>query len=262
MWSKRRPANWRSGVVFPGVQTSTWTYDKQAREYYFHRFYDFQPDLDMDNPRVREEVRRIMGFWLQLGVAGFRMDAVPFVLEKPPRGKGKPQIHFDYLRAFRELLQWRVGDAVLLGEANVLPQETQPYFGAGHGLHMMFNFWVNQHLFSHSPPVTRGPSPGRSARHGSCRRQRSGRTSYETTMSSTWVASRRRTETGLRPLRHPRSRCSSTAAASAGVPPRCSATRSDSSSPTASAHAPRDAGAAYGDEIGMGETCASRSATR
>jgi maltose alpha-D-glucosyltransferase/alpha-amylase len=147
VWSKRRPANWRSGVVFPGVQTSTWTYDKQAREYYFHRFYDFQPDLDMDNPRVREEVRRIMGFWSQLGVAGFRMDAVPFVLEKPPRGKGKSQIHFEYLEQFRELLQWRVGDAVLLGEANVMPQETQPYFGGGHGLHMMFNFWVNQHLW-------------------------------------------------------------------------------------------------------------------
>jgi maltose alpha-D-glucosyltransferase / alpha-amylase len=147
VWSKRRPANWRSGVVFPGVQTSTWTYDKQAREYYFHRFYDFQPDLDMDNPRVREEVRRIMGFWLQLGVAGFRMDAVPFVLEKPPRGKGKPQIHFEYLEQFREFLQWRVGNAVLLGEANVMPQETQPYFGGGHGLHMMFNFWVNQHLW-------------------------------------------------------------------------------------------------------------------
>jgi maltose alpha-D-glucosyltransferase/alpha-amylase len=75
------------------------------------------------------------------------MDAVPFVLEKPPRGRGKQQIHFEYLEEFREFLQWRVGDAVLLGEANVMPQETQPYFGEGHGLHMMFNFWVNQHLW-------------------------------------------------------------------------------------------------------------------
>jgi maltose alpha-D-glucosyltransferase/alpha-amylase len=81
VWSKKRPANWRSGVVFPGVQKGTWTFDRVAREYFFHRFYDFQPDLDMDNPRVREEVRRIIGFWLQLGVAGFRVDAVPFVLE-------------------------------------------------------------------------------------------------------------------------------------------------------------------------------------
>src|SRR6478672_9247124 len=147
VWSKRRPANWRSGVVFPGVQKSTWTYDKKAREYYFHRFYDFQPDLDMDNPRVREEVRRIMGFWLQLGVAGFRVDAVPFILEEPPRSTRRPLIHFEYLKEFREFLQWRVGDAVLLGEANVPPDQTLPYFADGDGLHLMFNFWVNQHLF-------------------------------------------------------------------------------------------------------------------
>jgi maltose alpha-D-glucosyltransferase/alpha-amylase len=147
VWSQKRPANWRSGVVFPGVQKRTWTFDKQAREYYFHRFYDFQPDLNMDNPLVREEVRRIMGFWLQLGVAGFRVDAVPFVLEKPPRPRSKSKIHFEYLTEFREFLQWRVGDAVLLGEANVLPTEAQRYFANGDGLHMMFNFWVNQHLF-------------------------------------------------------------------------------------------------------------------
>jgi maltose alpha-D-glucosyltransferase/alpha-amylase len=134
-------------VVFPGVQKRTWTFDKQAREYYFHRFYDFQPDLDMDNPRVREEVRRVIGFWLQLGVAGLRVDAVPFVLEKPPRGRGKNKIHFEYLKEFREFLQWRAGNAVLLGEANVPPQDARPYFAGGDGLHMMFNFWVNQHLF-------------------------------------------------------------------------------------------------------------------
>ncbi|HET7146375.1 MAG TPA: alpha-amylase family protein [Gaiellaceae bacterium] len=147
VWSKKRPADWRSGVVFPGSQKGTWTFDSRAREYFFHRFYGFQPDLDMDNPRVREEVRRIMGFWLELGVAGFRVDAVPFVLEKPPRGRSKRQIHFEYLREFRDFLQWRVGDAVLLGEANVTPDESRSYFADGDGLHMMFDFWVNQHLF-------------------------------------------------------------------------------------------------------------------
>jgi len=147
VWSKTRPSNFRKGVVFPGEQTQTWTYDRVAREYYFHRFYDFQPDLDMDNPRVREEVRRIIGFWLQLGVAGFRVDAVPFILEEAPRTRRKPKMHFEYLKGFRELLQWRVGDAVLLGEANVPPDETLPYFADGEGLHLMFNFWVNQHLF-------------------------------------------------------------------------------------------------------------------
>jgi maltose alpha-D-glucosyltransferase/alpha-amylase len=147
VWSKTRPTNFRKGVVFPGEQTQTWTYDRVAREYYFHRFYDFQPDLDMDNPRVREEVRRIMGFWLELGVAGFRVDAVPFILEEAPRSRRKPTTHFEYLKEFRELLQWRAGDAVLLGEANVPPDQTLPYFAEGDGLHLMFNFWVNQHLF-------------------------------------------------------------------------------------------------------------------
>jgi maltose alpha-D-glucosyltransferase/alpha-amylase len=147
VWSKKRPKNFRKGVVFPGEQTQTWTYDRVARKFYFHRFYDFQPDLEMDNPRVREEVRRIMGFWLQLGVAGFRVDAVPFILEQAPRSSRKPVIHFEYLKEFREFLQWRVGDAVLLGEANVPPDQTLPYFADGDGLHLMFNFWVNQHLF-------------------------------------------------------------------------------------------------------------------
>ena len=147
VWSKKRPADARSGIVFPGVQKRTWSFDKKAREYYFHRFYEFQPDLDMDNPRVREEVRRIMGFWLQLGVAGFRVDAVPFVLETQPRPGHRAEIHFEYLEEFRDFLQWRVGDAVLLGEANVPPNASQAYFAGGDGLHLMFNFWVNQHLW-------------------------------------------------------------------------------------------------------------------
>jgi maltose alpha-D-glucosyltransferase/alpha-amylase len=147
VWAKRRPKSWHTGMVFPGVQRSTWTYDRQAQAYYFHRFYDFQPDLNMDNPHVREEVRRIVGFWLALGVAGFRVDAVPFILEEPPRTRKKPTLRFEYLRELREFLQWRVGDAILLGEANVPPQESRRYFADDDGLHMMFNFWVNQHLF-------------------------------------------------------------------------------------------------------------------
>ena len=148
VWSRKRPENLESGVVFPGVQETTWSYAREARKWYFHRFYDFQPDLNMDNPRVREEVQRVMGFWLQLGIAGFRVDAVPFLLEKPPLGDGPPQEHFEYLRRFRSFLQWRVGNAVLLGEANVLPRDARRYFGADDGLHMMFDFFTNQHLFS------------------------------------------------------------------------------------------------------------------
>ncbi len=149
VWSKERPSNWNQGMVFPGVQESTWTYDRKAKAYYFHRFYDFQPDLNMDNPEVRAEIRRIMGYWLELGVAGFRVDAVPFVIETTIPGKEQGTQHFEYLQEMRRFLQWRVGDAILLGEANVLPAETRPYFGedGGSGIHMMFNFFVNQHLF-------------------------------------------------------------------------------------------------------------------
>jgi len=147
VWSDKRPPDWQSGMVFPGVQKETWSRVPDVRRYYFHRFFAFQPDLNMANPRVREEVRRIIGFWLELGVAGFRMDAVPFVLEKPVAGGGRSETCFEWLRDFREFLQWRVGDAAILGEANVEPRQAASYFADGDGLHMMFNFWVNQHLF-------------------------------------------------------------------------------------------------------------------
>lgn len=148
IWSPKKPSDWNQGMVFPGVQKATWTLDKKAGAYYFHRFYDFQPDLNMDNPEVRAEVRRIMGYWLQLGVAGFRVDAVPFILESPAPGKAKPKFHFEYLQEMRRFLQWRRGDGILLGEANVLPKENERYFGKeGDGIHLMFNFYVNQHLF-------------------------------------------------------------------------------------------------------------------
>jgi maltose alpha-D-glucosyltransferase/alpha-amylase len=146
IWSKTRPAGWNKGMVFPGVQKAVWTRDPVAKLYYNHRFYDFQPDLNMDNSHVRAEIRRIMGYWLQLGVDGFRVDAVPFILES--RQNGRKKLEFDYLAEMRQFLQWRAGDAALLGEANVAPQETRKYFGDGRdGLNMMFNFWVNQHFF-------------------------------------------------------------------------------------------------------------------
>lgn len=148
IWSKEKPANAEDGVVFPGVQKTTWTYDKQAKAYYFHRFFDFQPDLNMDNPAVRAEIRRILGYWLQLGVAGFRVDALPFVLEASDINQSKPRMRFEYITEFRRFLQWRKGDAILLGEANVLPEEIHNYFGKeGDGSHLLFNFYVNQHLF-------------------------------------------------------------------------------------------------------------------
>ncbi len=148
VWSKKKPPRIEDGVVFPGVQKSTWTFDKIAKAWYFHRFYAFQPDLDTANPLVRAEILKIMGFWTQLGVSGFRMDAVPFVISAKGPNVDKPKLQYDMLRRFRELLQWRQGDAIILGEANVLPKTDMEYFGeAGERLHMMFNFQVNQYLF-------------------------------------------------------------------------------------------------------------------
>jgi maltose alpha-D-glucosyltransferase/alpha-amylase len=147
VWSKQRPKDANKGMVFPGVQKSTWSFDRDAGEYYFHRFYEFQPDLNTSNPAVQAEIRKIMGFWLQLGVDGFRMDAIPFVIQK----KGASATHseqYAMLRDIREFLQWRRGDAVVLAEANVLPKTDMQYFGEdGDRMHMMFNFQVNQTLF-------------------------------------------------------------------------------------------------------------------
>jgi maltose alpha-D-glucosyltransferase/alpha-amylase len=146
-WSKKRPKDYRRGMVFPGVQKETWTYDKTAREWYYHRFYNFQPDLNMENPQVRTEIQRIMGYWLELGVSGFRVDAVPFVIESSDPMK-KRTLHYEYLSDFRDFLQWREGDGILLGEANIVPGEDMNFFGDGdERMHMMFNFYVNQHLF-------------------------------------------------------------------------------------------------------------------
>jgi maltose alpha-D-glucosyltransferase/alpha-amylase len=147
VWADERPANHADGTVFPGVQETTWTYDKQARQYYFHRFYEFQPDLNTHNPHVRNEIMKIMGFWLELGVSGFRMDAVPFLIER--KGAGIEHVK-DYalLQEMRDFLQWRAGDAILLAEANVPPDESLDYFGdEGDRLQLMLNFPVNQRLW-------------------------------------------------------------------------------------------------------------------
>ncbi len=147
VWSDTEPPDGDKGVVFPGVQTTTWTRDEKAGRYYFHRFYDFQPDLDTHNPEVRAEIQRIMGLWLELGVSGFRLDAVPFLIER----KGAKVEHakdFDLLHEMRHFLQWRERDAILLAEANVPPEESLKYFGEqGDRLEMMLNFPVNQRLF-------------------------------------------------------------------------------------------------------------------
>jgi maltose alpha-D-glucosyltransferase/alpha-amylase len=147
VWADERPEDYDTGIVFPGVQRSTWTFDGAAGMWYFHRFYDHEPDLDLHNPAVFSELIRIMGYWLELGVSGFRMDAVPFLIERQGK-RVKHEKDFVLLHEMRRFLQWRRGDAILLAEANVPPDESIEYFGdEGDALQMMLNFPVNQRLF-------------------------------------------------------------------------------------------------------------------
>jgi maltose alpha-D-glucosyltransferase/alpha-amylase len=168
VWSKTRPRDWNRGMVFPGVQKSTWSYDDAARAWYMHRFYEFQPDLNTANPEVQQEIRRIMGYWLALGINGFRMDAVPFIIGDKGPNLTSPRAHYDMLRDLREFVSWRRGDSIMLAEANITPRVDLQYFGnAGERLPMLFNFHVNQHLFwslatAHAAPLARALEATRS----------------------------------------------------------------------------------------------------
>jgi maltose alpha-D-glucosyltransferase / alpha-amylase len=150
VWSKGKPENIHEGVVFPGVQDTTWTYDEVAQAWYMHRFYPHQADLNVANPEVREELEKIMGFWLQLGVSGFRLDAVPFLIEYrgvPEEERPKEDPH-EYLDRMRDFASWRRAEAMLLAEANITMDQVDEYFGpTGDRLHMIFNFMLNQNLF-------------------------------------------------------------------------------------------------------------------
>ncbi|MGH7962939.1 MAG: alpha-amylase family protein [Candidatus Binatia bacterium] len=147
VWSETEPENADEEVVFPGAQETIWTYNGEAGAYYLHHFYEHQPDLNITNPAVRQEICKVMGFWLALGVSGFRVDAAPFLIElKGIEGANVSDPHA-YLREFRDFLSWRRGNAILLAEANVAMNKIHEYFGDGDKLHMLFNFMVNQHLF-------------------------------------------------------------------------------------------------------------------
>lgn len=150
VWRDEPPADADQGIVFPDQETSLWQYDEQAGQYYLHQFYKHQPDLDIANPEVREEIMRIIGFWLQLGLSGFRVDAVPFLLETKGAvdAANLPDPH-DYLRDLRAFMNRRDGQAVLLGEVNLPYKDTRQFFGDEDGdeLTMCFDFIGMQKLY-------------------------------------------------------------------------------------------------------------------
>jgi len=150
VWRDAPPAH-PAASVFPGEESGVWNLDERTGQYYLHSFYSHQPDLNVGNPRVREEIEKIIGFWLQLGVSGFRVDAVPFLLDPSGvmPGKGDRPDPMDFLRSLREFLGRRSGEAILLGEANLPHEDQVAYFGGddADALTLQFDFVVMANLY-------------------------------------------------------------------------------------------------------------------
>ena len=148
VWADRKPPNADEGVIFPGKQDSIWSYDRAAKRWYMHRFYPHQPDLNINNPLVRNEIHKVIGFWLELGLSGFRVDAVPFLIEQSDPDNPAVADPHAYLRDLRDFMTRRRGDALLLAEANE-PADKLPEFFGEHGdqMHMLFSFITNQALY-------------------------------------------------------------------------------------------------------------------
>jgi trehalose synthase len=150
VWRDEPPAE-QAEVVFPDQEDSVWELDEQSGQYYLHQFYKHQPDLNVTNPRVRDEIAKIMGFWLQLGLSGFRVDAVPFFLAT--NGVDDADELFAhphaYLRDLRSFLGRRSGDGILLGEVNLPHDQQATFFGGTDGdeLTMQFDFIAMQRLY-------------------------------------------------------------------------------------------------------------------
>lgn len=148
VWRDEVPEDGPDGLVFPDKEDSNWEWDEEAGQFFLHRFYRHQPDLNIANPSVRQEIRRIAGFWLELGLSGFRVDAVPFLLETQGISRDMEIAPHDWLEEFRSFLGRRRGDALLLGEVNLDYEGVRRFFGeqGRDELQMCLNFNLNQAL--------------------------------------------------------------------------------------------------------------------
>ena len=134
-------------IIFIDTELSNWAWDPVSKAYYWHRFFSHQPDLNYDNPAVREEIWNVMKFWLDLGVDGFRADAVPYLIEREGTScENLPETHA-VLKELRARLDAHFTGKVLLAEANMWPEDVSPYFGAGDEFHMSFHFPVMPRMF-------------------------------------------------------------------------------------------------------------------
>jgi len=134
-------------IIFIDTELSNWAWDPVSKAYYWHRFFSHQPDLNYDNPAVREEIWKVMKFWLDLGVDGFRVDAVPYLVEREGTScENLPETH-DVLKELRARLDANFTGRVLLAEANMWPEDVRPYFGEGDEFHMSFHFPIMPRMF-------------------------------------------------------------------------------------------------------------------
>jgi maltose alpha-D-glucosyltransferase/alpha-amylase len=145
VWADEKPEEKPGDVVFPDQENSNWAYDRKARRWYLHRFYSHQPDLNVANPEVRDEIAQVAGFWLEQGLSGFRLDAVPFLIEPTGMPAGAIPDPHELLRDVRRFMGRRNGEAVLLGEVNLPPTQQVAFFD--HQLDLQFAFTVNQALY-------------------------------------------------------------------------------------------------------------------
>ncbi|MFN8094372.1 MAG: maltose alpha-D-glucosyltransferase [Vicinamibacteria bacterium] len=134
-------------IIFRDTEMSNWAWDPVSKAYYWHRFFSHQPDLNFDNPEVREEIWRAMRFWLALGVDGFRVDAVPYLVEREGTAcENLPETH-EVVRELRRRMDAEFPGRMLLAEANMWPEDVRPYFGAGDEFHMAFHFPLMPRMF-------------------------------------------------------------------------------------------------------------------
>jgi maltose alpha-D-glucosyltransferase/alpha-amylase len=149
VWRDEKPEEKPGDIVFPDQENSNWAFDEQAGRWYMHKFYSHQPDLNVANPEVRDEIAQVTGFWLEQGLSGFRVDAVPFLIEPSGAPEESRQDPHELLRDLRRFIGRRNGEAVLLGEVNLAPEEQRKFFGDEDGdeLQLVFSFTVNQALY-------------------------------------------------------------------------------------------------------------------
>jgi len=147
VWSETDQKYRDARIIFLDTEKSNWTYDEKAGMYFWHRFYSSQPDLNYDNPEVRREMRNVMDFWLEMGIDGFRADAVPYLIEREGTSCENLAETHAILKEYRQHLDINYEDKVLLAEANQWPLDVWHYFGNGEEFHMGFHFPVMPRIY-------------------------------------------------------------------------------------------------------------------